>query len=491
MATKTVKKKVTKKAPVTGVSFTSVEQVPVGDLKGHAKNPRQGNVDIVAESLSTFGQFRPIIVNSRNNTIIAGHHTWLAARKLGWPTISVAWMDVDDDTHTRIMLMDNRSSDLGTYDDTILAELFASLPDFSGTGYTPAEVQDLIDNVKVDVQESVRNLGDFLSQMPEAEPGTIDSRTNVQKILDAKTEEERAASAKRGAPIPAGEDTEIEDVEDVQAELQAVLESKETMTFPITNYWGIPVLREDMILESFPEPLMTWGGKDATPDDGKTTYVWTDGLASMSGLPNDRSILSFFTYDEKFEKWWNLPGYYTAKVLNYGIRTAFMPDYSTWVDDPRVMHLYNTYRGFWLGRFFQEAGMKVIPVAFHCDLESLKYTIKGIPKGSPTLCIQAQAITRAEMKEQKVPEGVQAIINEIGPKELVIYSGNPGHDMVRELDLESQGVKVIYLMNYSGVRRGTVFDKKDGLAAVSKKKRKSLKEKVTTTDDAVDRPDED
>ncbi len=137
-----------------------VDQVPVGDLKMFHKNPRIGNVDKIAESLRESGQFRPIVVNEgsvtkRRNEILAGNHTWLATRKNGDTHILVAFVDVDDATATRINLADNRTAEDGTYDDTILAELLASLPTAAGTGFDQEEIDRLVESISKDVEDAV------------------------------------------------------------------------------------------------------------------------------------------------------------------------------------------------------------------------------------------------------------------------------------------------------------------------------------------------
>lgn len=109
----------------------------------YERNPRRGNVDQVAESLRVNGQYRPIVVNRRDNRILAGNHTWRAARQLGWTHIAVTWVDVDDAAARRIVLVDNRASDLADYDDRLLAELLADVEDLAGTGYDPYDIDEL------------------------------------------------------------------------------------------------------------------------------------------------------------------------------------------------------------------------------------------------------------------------------------------------------------------------------------------------------------
>lgn len=113
----------------------------VNDLQTYHRNPRRGDVSSIAVSLERHGQYRPIVVNAgtltgRRNEVLAGNHTLLAARELGWNTIEVALVDVDEESATAIVLADNRLADLGDYNNDDLYTLLSSLEDFSGTGYS-------------------------------------------------------------------------------------------------------------------------------------------------------------------------------------------------------------------------------------------------------------------------------------------------------------------------------------------------------------------
>ena len=93
---------------------------PIDQLKSLPGNPRKGDVDAVARSLERFGQRKPIVARHADGVIIAGNHTWQAAKKLGWKEIAVVWTDDDDDTMKAFALADNRTSELGTYDEQAL-----------------------------------------------------------------------------------------------------------------------------------------------------------------------------------------------------------------------------------------------------------------------------------------------------------------------------------------------------------------------------------
>lgn len=124
------------------------QRLLVDDLQVFAGNPRRGAVEAIAGSLAKHGQYRPIVVNAgthtgRRNEVLAGNHTLLAARQLGWGHIDAAIIDVDDDTARSIVAADNRLADLGDYDDTALYELLSSVEDLEGTGYTNSDLEAL------------------------------------------------------------------------------------------------------------------------------------------------------------------------------------------------------------------------------------------------------------------------------------------------------------------------------------------------------------
>src|SRR5690606_34646353 len=130
----------------------NVTAYPIDRLRPYHRNPRRGNIAVIAESLKTLGQYRPIVVNAGTHTgrpdeVLAGNHTLLAARELGWVSIDGVTVDVDDDTAARIVLVDNRSNDLAGYDDEVLAGLLSDLPDLTATGYTDEDLEALLDDI--------------------------------------------------------------------------------------------------------------------------------------------------------------------------------------------------------------------------------------------------------------------------------------------------------------------------------------------------------
>lgn len=126
----------------------AVADVPLEELSTYHRNPRRGNVDAIVESLAARGQYKPIVVNigtatGRPMEILAGNHTFLAARQLGWSSIQVVTVDVDEAGAAQIVAADNRIADLGGYDDEDLLAVLELAGDLDGTGYAALDVAAL------------------------------------------------------------------------------------------------------------------------------------------------------------------------------------------------------------------------------------------------------------------------------------------------------------------------------------------------------------
>jgi hypothetical protein len=121
--------------------------IRISTLRPYSGNPRRGDVAAIAASLKQNGLYRPLVANRRTMEVLAGNHTLMAARELGWREIAVTFVDCDPDQARRIVLADNRTNDLAGYDSEALAELLAELPSLEGTGYDEAALDALLDEL--------------------------------------------------------------------------------------------------------------------------------------------------------------------------------------------------------------------------------------------------------------------------------------------------------------------------------------------------------
>lgn len=124
--------------------------VPIETLVEYYKNANEGDIPEIRRSLRVNGQYKTITVNvgtitGRANEILAGNHTWIAARQEGWPDIAVDWVDVDDKAAARIVAVDNRTAEKAKRDPEKLVDLLGLVDgDLEGTGYTEADLAKLL-----------------------------------------------------------------------------------------------------------------------------------------------------------------------------------------------------------------------------------------------------------------------------------------------------------------------------------------------------------
>jgi hypothetical protein len=124
--------------------------VSLQDLKLWPRNPRQGDVGALAESLKRFGQVRPILVQSSTMQIVAGNHLYRAAAALGWTEMAAIVTDMSDKQAKAFVAADNRMSELGGFDDAALAVLLADIQKndtLEGTGYDADDLDALLAKV--------------------------------------------------------------------------------------------------------------------------------------------------------------------------------------------------------------------------------------------------------------------------------------------------------------------------------------------------------
>jgi len=120
----------------------------LGVLVDHPDNPRRGDDAAVSSSIDALGFYGAIIAQESTRRILAGHTRRRALAAAGTAHAPVLWLDVDDTTATRILLADNRTAELASWDDEQLAETLRSLADESfdlaALGWQEDELAELL-----------------------------------------------------------------------------------------------------------------------------------------------------------------------------------------------------------------------------------------------------------------------------------------------------------------------------------------------------------
>lgn len=133
---------------------------PVADLILLPDNPRHGDIGAISQSLERFGQQKPIVVNSEG-VILAGNHTFQAAKALGWEEIWVTESELEGADQPGFALADNRLSDLATYDHDALLRYLEEQPDLTGTGYDLDDMEEVRQDLAIGLADENRIKDEF------------------------------------------------------------------------------------------------------------------------------------------------------------------------------------------------------------------------------------------------------------------------------------------------------------------------------------------
>jgi len=129
----------------------SVELAPTANLTPHPRNPRQGDVGAIHESIQENGFYGALVVQRSTGHVLVGNHRLRAAVQAGAESVPAMFVDVDDATALRILLADNRTNDLASYDEAELAALLqgimADAGTLAGTGYDGDALDELLKDI--------------------------------------------------------------------------------------------------------------------------------------------------------------------------------------------------------------------------------------------------------------------------------------------------------------------------------------------------------
>lgn len=449
---------------------------PLADLKTFPGNPRNGNVKGIAASMAKLNQYRTIVVREGTNHVLAGNHTYMATvwlnqmdpqefrkrygkakPKHNFATIDGVYTRCSDDTAKAIVLADNRLPETGSTDQRKVAALLAEIEDVEGTGFSEEEAKAIVNAHQAALEEAMED-----ASLPST--AIEDSVSRTPNWLDEDDDSLDADVAPHAEDVPLSEwvptdDAQISDddagdgadpLNDASEESKGVIQLKADLDFPGAGFMEIPVLLPEMMVEKLPENLLTWAGMPTRDWPDKSVWWWYNFGSERTFGMHDVSmmILAFYSHDDYFDNWWHYPDRYVQKALNSGVKMAVTPNFSC-EDQPRALSLFALFKSRWLGRYMQEAGIRIIPdIEWRVgDREYLDtYVMAGIPRGLPYISIQAQNLDSNRMKDDEAVKAHRAqwlddlkhIVDTLKPQTLIIYSNEVDFDWLSKRGLNCE-----------------------------------------------------
>ena len=179
------------------------------------------------------------------------------------------------------------------------------------------------------------------------------------------------------------------------------------------DFWQMPIIKNDNYI---PEDLI--------------------GFNYAKTSENKHVGIHFYLDDYQFERIWNKPEEYVDILKQYDC--ILSPDFSLYMDMPMPMKIWNIYRSRQIGQYYQSMGIKVIPTLSWAEKETFEFAFKGIPKGS-IVSVSTIGVKRDPEALKVWIEGMNAMIEEIEPKAILIYGG--------KLEYDFKNIEVFYFDN--------------------------------------------
>ena len=133
-------------------------------------------------------------------------------------------------------------------------------------------------------------------------------------------------------------------------------------------------------------------------------------------------VIHFFLDDYQFSRLWNSPDKYLGLLKKF--KAVLTPDFSMYSDFPEIIQIYNHYRKHWLGAYWQENGIHVIPTISWSDESSFEWCFDGEPIGGAVAVssIGTQSSTTTKVMFLK---GYNEMIKRLQPSLIYFYGKVP------------------------------------------------------------------
>jgi ParB-like chromosome segregation protein Spo0J len=130
------------------VSIESVDSLAL-----HPDNPREGDIGAIVTSIRQNGWFGSVVVQKSTGYVLAGNHRLQAAKICGIKEVPVFWVDCDDERAKAILLADNKTAELASWNDHALLALLQEADAGSyllDTAFDQDDIQKLLSKLNAD-----------------------------------------------------------------------------------------------------------------------------------------------------------------------------------------------------------------------------------------------------------------------------------------------------------------------------------------------------
>ncbi len=174
--------------------------------------------------------------------------------------------------------------------------------------------------------------------------------------------------------------------------------------FQVEGKFGIPIVK-----------------KQAIPLENLSLIACSDTQSHPSET-NKKSGVHFFVDDDRFENIYKNPMKSLKKYSQYAF--LLTPDFSTYADMNPWRQLESVAHSRWVGAYWQNQGLKVIPTVTWSTPSSYDYCFDGIEKYS----IVAVGMIGCKRNRFNFINGYNEMLRRIEPEAIICF-GNPFNEM--------------------------------------------------------------
>lgn len=139
--------------------------------------------------------------------------------------------------------------------------------------------------------------------------------------------------------------------------------------------------------------------------------------AKSCKLPYNKGV-HFFIDDYQFTRCWANPDAYIDLLSNF--KAVCTPDFSTYTDFPRAVQIYNHYRKHWLGAYWQQNGITVIPTISRADRDSFAWCFDGEPVGG-VVAVSSVGTQLNKESRKLFMDGYNEMLARLQPERIFFY----------------------------------------------------------------------
>lgn len=130
----------------------------------------------------------------------------------------------------------------------------------------------------------------------------------------------------------------------------------------------------------------------------------------------------FFIDDYQFNRVWTQPDTYVPRLKQF--QAVCTPDFSTYTDFPKAIQVYNHYRKHWLGAYWQQNGIRVIPTISWSDRRSYEWCFDGEPVGG-YVAVSSVGTQINPTARKLFIDGYREMMRRLQPSAVIMYGSVP------------------------------------------------------------------